>query len=108
MSRHQLVVLTQAVPGREAEFEAWYDKEHIPDVLQVPGVIARPPRVESLAASETPAWLSLAHLRRIDGDDPEVVLAEIKRRARTSEMPLSEALDPSGTLQVLTGPIVQG
>jgi hypothetical protein len=106
MSRHQLVVLTKSLPGREAEFENWYDTRHIPDVLRVPGVVsARRLRVQQVTApTETPAWLSLA-IYEIEGDEPEAVLAEIRRRARTPEMPLTEALDGSGTWQVLAGPM---
>ena len=39
MPRHQLVVLTQAVPGREEEFHRWYDEHHLPEIVDVPGVV---------------------------------------------------------------------
>jgi hypothetical protein len=35
-----LVVLTGAAPGREEEFDDWYESVHIPDVLSVDGVVA--------------------------------------------------------------------
>jgi hypothetical protein len=106
MSRHQLVVLTKALPGREAEFEDWYDTQHVPDVLRVPGVVsARRLHVQQVTApTEAPAWLSLA-IYEIEGDDPEAVLTQIKSRARTPEMPLTEALDQTGTWQILAGPM---
>jgi hypothetical protein len=34
--RHILVVYTNAVAGREAEFNDWYDNEHLADVLRIP------------------------------------------------------------------------
>lgn len=108
MTRYQFVVLTQALPGREAEFEAWYDNQHIPDVARVPGVVsARRFHVETVmsnAATPPLPWVSLA-LYEIESDDPHAVLAEIKARSNTPDMPLSEAIEATGTLQVLASPI---
>jgi hypothetical protein len=36
---HRLLVLSNAAPGRDAEFNAWYDA-HVPHVLEVPGIDA--------------------------------------------------------------------
>ena len=33
-----LVVLTDVVPEMEEQFNRWYNEEHIPRLLQVPGV----------------------------------------------------------------------
>lgn len=35
-----LVVQTNAVAGREDEFERWYDGMHIPEILTIPGFVA--------------------------------------------------------------------
>ncbi|NED90919.1 hypothetical protein G3I76_63920, partial [Streptomyces sp. SID11233] len=40
MSKHVLLVFTDPQPGREEEFNAWYDEVHLPDVLGVPGYTA--------------------------------------------------------------------
>ncbi|SFI60870.1 MULTISPECIES: DUF4286 family protein [Microbacterium] len=37
MSNPIYVVQTNAVPGREEEFEDWYSHQHLSDVLAVPG-----------------------------------------------------------------------
>jgi hypothetical protein len=39
MSTTVFAVHTNAVEGREDEFNDWYDNQHIPDVLAVPGFI---------------------------------------------------------------------
>lgn len=36
MTAHIVVVLTNAVPGRDAEFNDWYTNVHVPEVLGVP------------------------------------------------------------------------
>lgn len=35
-----LVVWTNPVPGRDAEYNAWYNDIHLPEVLAVPGYVA--------------------------------------------------------------------
>jgi hypothetical protein len=40
MAKWLLVVYTDcADPSREAEFNEWYDKIHLPDVLETPGIV---------------------------------------------------------------------
>ena len=36
MSRYLFVVMTNSGEGKDAEFNRWYDNQHIPDVLRVP------------------------------------------------------------------------
>jgi hypothetical protein len=38
MATYYYVVLTSAKPGQLEEFHRWYDEQHIPDVVNVPGV----------------------------------------------------------------------
>lgn len=40
MPRATLLVFSNAAPGRETEYNAWYDEIHIPDVLRLPGVVS--------------------------------------------------------------------
>jgi hypothetical protein len=38
MSRYRFVVLSNPVAGREDEFNEWYDKHHLPEILAIPGM----------------------------------------------------------------------
>jgi hypothetical protein len=40
VARFLQAVLANPEPGREDEFNQWYDNEHLPDLLTVPGVVA--------------------------------------------------------------------
>ena len=40
MATHRLVVFSNAVPGKDAEFSDWYDKVHLKEVLEVKGIRA--------------------------------------------------------------------
>lgn len=39
MQRGILAVQTDAMPGHEAEFNAWYDTSHVPEILQTEGFL---------------------------------------------------------------------
>lgn len=43
MSTEILIALSNAVAGREAEFEQWYWGTHLAEVLTVPGIVAAQP-----------------------------------------------------------------
>jgi hypothetical protein len=105
MTRHQYIVFTEAAPGRGEEFEAWYDGQHLPDLLRVPGVVgAKRFRVDKITAGEkTPDWVSLA-IYEIESDEPDSVIAEIMRRSGTDEMPLTDALVAPTVMQVMASP----
>jgi hypothetical protein len=107
MARYSYVVLTRAKPGTEPEFDRWYDEQHLDDVLRVPGVVSVQRFNLVLQKSGTldvPRWRSLA-IYEIDADDPQVVLKAISTAADTELMPLSDALNRDGTLQVVGEPI---
>lgn len=40
MARYIQVVLSNAIEGKDAEFNDWYEGVHIPDVLRVPGCVS--------------------------------------------------------------------
>lgn len=103
MARHQYVILTQAQPGRDSEFERWYDEQHLGDVCKVDGVVrATRYRIDEqkVTGLEAPHWLSLA-VYEIESDDPKSVMDAIAAAAGTSAMPLSEALSQAGMVQLL-------
>jgi hypothetical protein len=91
MARHQLVVLTNAAPGRDAEFNEWYDQRHLQDVLAVPGMVSAQ-RFHLKPGMGHTAWSYLA-IYDVETDDPAKVLAELQ--ARAGEMEMSSAADLS-------------
>lgn len=40
MAKHFFIALTNPVPGKETEFNKFYDEIHVPDVLAAPGWVA--------------------------------------------------------------------
>jgi hypothetical protein len=89
-------VFSNPIEGREDEYNTWYDDVHLADVRRLPGVVSAtryeylPTSFRRLTAAPTEhRYLAVYELE----SDAEDVLAELVKRAGTSEMPLSEALD---------------
>jgi epsilon-lactone hydrolase len=106
VARYSYVVLTRAVPGREAEFDRWYDERHLADVLRIPGIISA--RRFNLVYQKTtnleaPPWRSLA-IYEIEADDPQAVMNAISSVSGTEVMPLTEALNKDGMIQLIAEP----
>jgi hypothetical protein len=92
MGKYKLIVMSEPVEGREAEYNSWYNDEHLRDVVAAPGFSAAQ-RFEL-----TQLWGGeLKHrymaIYEIDSDDHAAAMRELMSRAGTSAMPLSEALD---------------
>jgi len=103
MPRYQYVVLARAVEGREAEFDAWYDGQHLTDVQNVPGVVsARRFNVvfQKVYTITLPAYRSMA-IYEIETDDPETFLAGIAKLSGTAVMPYSDAMTKDGLIQIV-------
>ena len=93
MNKHILLVLTNAVVGREDEFNRWYDDIHIPDLLKIPEIVsAQRFRLSSEQKASPPfPWQYLA-LYEIETNDLNRVVAVLKERAGTVALPLTDAL----------------
>jgi hypothetical protein len=105
MTKHLFLVFTRPTPGREAEFNDWYDNEHLGDVLRVPGVTAAQ-RFRVAPQFTTPDMLhGYLAIYEIEGDDPQAALAAISGAANTDAMHISDALDTAAALTFLAKPI---
>lgn len=96
MSKHVFAVLTNAKPGRDDEFNRWYDEEHIPDVLKVPGIVAAQRFTLSPSQRMDPPYpFKYFALYEIDTEDLAQTMRVLRERIGTDAMPVSDALDPS-------------
>ena len=111
MSTHYYVVLTKATPGRTDDFHAWYDAQHLPDCVRVPGVKSAKrfkllyevgPSSEGSQIVDSP-FDSLA-LYELETDDPVAVARELSARAGSPAMPLTDALERWGSVKYMALP----
>ncbi|HWH30047.1 MAG TPA: hypothetical protein VNU26_14020 [Mycobacteriales bacterium] len=91
MTRHLLLVSADAAEGQDDEFHRWYDQEHLPAVLAVPGFV-RAQRFAAVPATrgQLPQHRYLA-VYEIETDDLPGALAALSAAAR--QMHLSPAFD---------------
>ena len=98
--KYTFLAFTNPAPGKEDEYNAWYEEHHLKDVINCPGFVSA--RRFRLATTQfqfntvTPAYRYLA-LYEIETDDIEGSLQEIVNRAGTADMVMVDAID-MGTL----------
>jgi hypothetical protein len=92
------IVYSRPFPGKDDEYNDWYDNTHLPDVLAVPGVVsAQRYDLRPLAREEgTEPEYRYVTIYEIDGD-PEEVMAKFGAGVASGEMVLSPAFDVAGT-----------
>ena len=88
MDEHCFVVFTKPTAGMESEFNRWYDQQHLPDVLAVPGIVSAKRFCATIGGERQ--YLALYNMKT---NDPDAVLADIQARAGTDKMVMSPALD---------------
>jgi hypothetical protein len=109
MAKYTFVVLSNpTTPGQEAEYNEWYNKIHIPDVLNVPGFVAaqRFKVADAQLADRAPAHRYLA-LYEIDTDDIKGSLKELQKRVGTDDMVMSDAIDMKGIVAATFTPVAE-
>jgi|SRR5271166_5045196 len=95
MAKYTFLALTNPVAGKEAEFNEWYDKHHVPDVVNVPGFVSgqRFRLADSqFGAEDSKAYKYLA-LYEIETDDIAATIKELRARGGTADITPSDAID---------------
>jgi len=95
MTRHVLVVLSNAAAGCDEDFNDWYDHQHLPDVLSVEGFVAAQRfrlSDEQLRPDEPLPHRYLA-VYEIEAPDLAVPLRQLLASVMGGTIRLSETLD---------------
>ncbi|MGH7246992.1 MAG: hypothetical protein ACREH9_02715, partial [Pseudomonadota bacterium] len=91
MAKYTFIVLTNPTAGKEAEYNQWYNQTHVPDVLNVPGMVcAQRFKLANAQMGRNNPYNYLA-IYEIETDDLEAVLKEMKARGGTADMVMSDA-----------------
>ena len=111
MAKYCFVVFSDPTPGKEDEYNSWYDDVHLPEVLAVPGFVsARRLKIADVPAVENTTlpgrYLTLYEM---ETDDPDAVLTYMWSCAGTDAITLSDAIDAANSTHTLftaiTGPV---
>ena len=91
---YYLLVFNQPVAGQEQEYNRWYDHQHAPDVVSVPGFVRAQRYVfATTQLRPAPAKPKYVVIYQIKTNDLAAVYAEVRRRLSTGETKISPALD---------------
>lgn len=96
MAKLVLVATSSAQEGRDDDYNAWYDEVHLADVCAIPGVISGR-RFTASPASPYPVPASYLAIYEIETDDPAGVMAELRSRAASGQMKMTDSLDRAST-----------
>jgi hypothetical protein len=109
MEAYKFVVLTNPAPGREEEFNAWYDGRHLNDVLRVPGFVAAQRLEHAGLGRDSPAQYKYLTIYDIESDDIATTFETFFATVGTERMPISDGLvrEASPIVYRVLGPQVQ-
>ena len=96
MAKYTFLALTNPVAGKEDEFNEWYDKHHVPDVINVPGFISgqRFKLADSQFGGEAEQGLQVPRGYEIETDDIAATIKELRTRGGTADITPSDAIRP--------------
>ena len=104
MSRKfKFIVFSQAVRGREDEYNDWYQNTHLREVCEVPGIVSAQRYKLAHDLAEDGSALPYAALYDIEADDWTAPFAGLGENSSNGQMFLSESLD----LETLKGYIYE-
>ena len=109
MAKHTFIVFTNPVEGKESEYNDWYNRQHIPDILNVPGFVgAQRFRLADAQMSRdgnrTHKYLAVYE---IETDDLAGTLKELRARVGTAEIVSSDAIDTKNAATYVFTPIAE-
>lgn len=108
LTTHYLVVLSDATtPEQEDEFNRWYDVQHVPDVMRVPGFVGAQRFIRVGGPGNVPRYLAVF---RFVTRDLAATDREIRRRMREGLSVMSPAFgrtNSRGFFATPAGPIIR-
>ncbi|HWK67249.1 MAG TPA: hypothetical protein VNS34_20165 [Rhizobiaceae bacterium] len=94
MAKFKFFGFTNPVPGREDEYNEWYTKTHLADLLKIPGIVsAQRFKLAEQQRSPGPHPFRYLAVYECEADDVGTIISELKSRSGTPEMPISSAMD---------------
>ena len=97
--QYTMLIFSDPVPGREDEYNEWYDKRHLPDLVAVPGFVrARRLKLAPVQLHQSPPLHHYLAFFEISTDNLPAVFAEVDRRRNSGVTVMSDAFDLKATV----------
>jgi hypothetical protein len=104
MSNSLMLTMTNAVPGREADFEAWYAGQHFSDLLRVPSILKA--KLHTATEVRTPYKWRHAAVYDLDGE-PVAAMTTMFEFSKANPGQPTDAMDRAATLLAIATPITE-
>jgi hypothetical protein len=101
MGDYTYVVMSNPLPGRDAEYNEWYTHQHLADVMAVPGFVSARRLVlvdPNAEGAPKQRYLALYNMRT---HEPEKVLATLVELVESGKMHISAAMNMDDTTATL-------
>jgi hypothetical protein len=96
--RYRLIVLSNPSAGNEQEYNDWYDHQHVPDVLRVPGFSAAQRLRLATVSPATTVLPRYAVNFEFESADLQATIADVRHRLATGVTRSSSAFDITSSL----------
>ncbi len=109
MARYQMVVMSDPVEGREAQYNRWYEDVHLPELLALEGICSARRLRCSRTLGERDAYAYLV-IYEIETDDIDGVLQNLVSTAMAGQFAMSDAIDSENSYAAVyedLGPLVK-
>jgi hypothetical protein len=92
MAKFKLIALASPVAGKEEEFHDWYQNQHLPQIIGLPGGVGaqRYKLVAKLMGSDENEWLAIYD---IECDDPMQFIGGMMQANEEGKLTQTEAND---------------
>lgn len=94
MDRYQLVVFSNALEGRDADYNDWYDNQHLDDVLACPGFYRAQRLSIANPMSQEPAEYKYLSIYEFEAEDLDRTLGYFFSIINTDKMVMTDSMDP--------------
>ncbi|PWR23303.1 DUF4286 family protein [Zavarzinia compransoris] len=104
--RQVFAALSKPAAGREADFNAWYDGRHVPDVIRVPGIFgAGRYRLSTTFLDPLGQDQSYLALYDVDSEDLRALAAQLRADVRSERTQMSDAIDTGALTAFFLEPV---
>jgi hypothetical protein len=99
MQRYKFVVMSNPTEGRDEEYNDWYQNCHLPELLQLDGIVSaqRFQQTRNLREGESYRYMVIYE---IETDDIDAVIANLVQTAEAGQLTMSDAIDADNSYAV--------
>lgn len=105
VKHYRVMVFSRPIAGKDAEFNQWYDQQHVPDMLAIPGFTAAQRFITVQAATPTSTLPPYLAIYDVTTRDLDATNAEVMRRIKAGIIRKGEAIDYPGIVTAIYSPL---